>query len=750
MARVLFVTSRLPFPPREGHQLRSWHVLKALATQHEVTLLSFARADDELDAAGEMRSHLADVETFPIASERSKLALAWALLRSTFSREPFVSAKYASRAMRARIAELSRDADVVHFDMLPLMRYADAVPASVPIVYNAHNVEHVLLSTRARMHDNWLARLFLRRQLSRLLGFERHACRRAKLVLACSGTDAQLLRMLAPETRVTIVPNGVDLENNRPAHDSGNGRARLVFVGQMGWFPNRDGVEWFLHDVFPRIVLERPDAEFVLVGKTDGLEVPADIASHVKLAGFVPDLRPLVHAAAVYVVPLRAGSGTRLKVLEAMALGKAIVTTAIGSEGIVLRHGRSALYADDATTFAKAVVSLLGSPALRSELGTAARACAENHYGWDAIGLDLLAFYEPLLPDTWAPSQAEPVAGLAVAATHELPPVPQSVAEPVADPVPEARHATPETVSIAGPELALGTASITTPAPAFELESMPVPEPELETVSLHPPETVLEAAPDLFSAAVPEIPTETAPEPVLEATAGPVSESKPEVELEVETLPGSPPEPVLESMLEHTSDSILEPTAALESALIPESLPASIPKPLSTRKPRKKAASPRTQGVVEPIVEVAAIPPVEQAPKPERRRKPRKDSTAHQMQDVAEPTVEVTATPPADVAPKPERRRKPRKTGAANPVQDVAKPVGGASTDVSSDQTPKPERRRKPRKEIVARQGQVIARSGREVVPEPAPLPATTLARSQKPAAESITLRMERVIDPEL
>ena len=348
MASMLFVTSRLPFPPREGHQLRSWHVLKALATEHEVTLLSFARADDDLDAAGEMRSHLAGVETFPIASERSKLALAWALLRSTFSREPFVSTKYASRAMRARIAELSRDADVVHFDMLPLMRYADAVPASVPVVYNAHNVEHVLLATRARMHDNWLARLFLRRQLSRLLGFERNACRRAKLVLACSGTDAQLLRTLAPDTRVTIVPNGVDLENNRPARGSGNGRARLVFVGQMGWFPNRDGVEWFLHDVFPRIVLERPDAEFVLVGKADGLEVPADIASHVKLAGFVPDLRPLVHAAAVYVVPLRAGSGTRLKVLEAMALGKAIVTTSIGSEGIVLRHGRSALYADDA------------------------------------------------------------------------------------------------------------------------------------------------------------------------------------------------------------------------------------------------------------------------------------------------------------------------------------------------------------------------------------------------------------------
>jgi polysaccharide biosynthesis protein PslH len=414
MARVLFVTSRLPFPPREGHQLRSWHVLKGLAARHEVTLLSFARLDDDADAAEEMREHLAGLETFPIASERSKFALAWSLLRSALTREPFVSTKYASRAMRARIAELARDADVVHFDMLPLMRYADVVPAGVPVVYNAHNVEHVLLATRARLHGHPLVRRFLDSQLPRLLGFERRACERAKLVLACSTTDAEQLRTLAPGTRVEVVPNGVDLDGNRPAA-SANGRqkAKLVFVGQMGWFPNRDGIDWFLHDIFPRIVAARQDAEFVLVGKADGLEVPAEVASHVTLAGFVPDLRPFVHAAAVYVVPLRAGSGTRLKVLEAMALGKAIVTTTIGSEGIVLRDGKSALYADDASSFAAAVVTLLESPDLRESLGAAARKCAEQHYGWDAIGRDLLALYEPLLSERETSSAPTLVAEIA-------------------------------------------------------------------------------------------------------------------------------------------------------------------------------------------------------------------------------------------------------------------------------------------------------------------------------------------------
>lgn len=398
MARILFVTSRLPFPPTEGHQLRSWHLLRALASQHEVVLLSFLRREDDPSAIASMPVELAGVETFPIESGNSRLALLSALVRGSFGNEPFVAAKYASQAMGARIAALAGTVDAVHFDMLPLMRYADAVPASVPVIYNAHNVEHQLLDTRARIHPNRLARLFLRGQVSRLHAFERDACRRARLVLACSGTDAQLLRPLAPGVRVAIVPNGVDLEANVPARTPPS-KARLVFVGQMGWFPNRDGVEWFLREVFPRILIMRPDAEFILVGKHDGLPIPADVASHVTLAGFVPDLRPVVDSASVYVVPLRAGSGTRLKVLEAMALGKAIVTTSVGSEGIVLRHGHSALYADDAAGFADAVVSLLESATLRKRLAAAARSCAEMHYGWDSIGSDLLAFYAPLLPE---------------------------------------------------------------------------------------------------------------------------------------------------------------------------------------------------------------------------------------------------------------------------------------------------------------------------------------------------------------
>ncbi|MET0893754.1 MAG: glycosyltransferase family 4 protein [Pseudoxanthomonas sp.] len=399
MARILFITSRLPFPPREGHQLRSWHLLKALAQRHQVTLLSLMRGDDEAAGIVEMRRHLAGVETFPIATEGSRVALGWALLRSVLGHAPYVATKYASSALHSRIRQLAPGMDAVHFDMLPLMANADALPPGLPVVYNAHNVEHVLLSTRARMTGSRWIRYFLQGQLPRLLGFESRACQRADLVLACSEVDAEALRQLAPDARVAVVPNGVDLDANRPpaAGRPATRPGSLVFVGQMGWFPNRDGVEWFLAEVFPRILAARPQTGFVLIGKADGLQVPAAVAAQVTLAGFVPDLRPFVEAASAYVVPLRAGSGTRLKVLEAMALGKAIVTTSIGSEGIALRDGESALYADDADSFAAASIRLLDSPALAQQLGAAARACAEQHYGWEAVGQHLLDCYQQVL-----------------------------------------------------------------------------------------------------------------------------------------------------------------------------------------------------------------------------------------------------------------------------------------------------------------------------------------------------------------
>jgi len=396
MANVLMLTSRLPYPPREGHQLRSWHVLRALARQHRVTLLSVLRGDDAPDECAPLRDIVAGLELFPIPAERSRAALLGALARGVLGAHPFVVHKYTLPQLRARVAELAARTDLIHVDMLPLMAMLPPHDPR-PVVLNAHNVEHELLRQRAAVERGLAQRLFLRGQVGKLARFERAACARAAHVLACSSDDARQLGAMAPGTAVSVIPNGVDTHGSRPADGPAREPSRLVFVGQMGWFPNRDGVEWFLAEILPRIVAARPDATFEVVGKSAGLQIPAALRAHVRLAGFVDDVAPHVRDAGVYVVPLRAGSGTRLKILEAMAFGKAIVTTRIGAEGIALRDGVDAVFADTPQEFAAAVVRLLGSADEVSRLGANARATAQAHYDWDAVGAKLAPIYAGVL-----------------------------------------------------------------------------------------------------------------------------------------------------------------------------------------------------------------------------------------------------------------------------------------------------------------------------------------------------------------
>ena len=400
MARILMLTSRLPFPPREGHQLRSWHLLRALAREHEVTLLSFQRTDDAPDECDPLRSSVARLETFPIPAEHSKVPLLAAAACSLLGVTPFVVHKYTSAAMRTRIAELIGSTDIVHVDMLPLMAMVPDVPRrAFRLVLNAHNVEHLLLRQRVDVEVGGPQRLFLHSQLGKLERFEQAACVRADHVLACSADDAEQLAALAPQTPISVIANGVDAQANQPAPGVPKNSRQLIFVGQMGWFPNRDGVEWFLAEILPRILAQRSDVEFALIGKPGSLVVPEALRNHVRLLGFVKEVAPHVQDAGIYVVPLRAGSGTRLKILEAMAFGKALVTTRIGAEGIALRDDVDAVFADTPQEFAAAVLRLLDAPQEVARLGAAARANAEAHYDWRAIGAKLLPIYAGLSAD---------------------------------------------------------------------------------------------------------------------------------------------------------------------------------------------------------------------------------------------------------------------------------------------------------------------------------------------------------------
>jgi glycosyltransferase involved in cell wall biosynthesis len=257
------------------------------------------------------------------------------------------------------------------------------------IVFDDHNCEYVLQKraflTDLRIPARWPGAAYSFIQWQRLQRYEAQACRRADRVLAVSDADAAALHRLVPDVKATVVPNGIDTRAYRPTPAHADAPS-LVFTGTMDFRPNVDAVLWFAREVLPRIRARVADVRFTAVGQRPhrwlaGLrDDPA-----VTLTGFVEDTRPYIADAAVYVVPLRMGGGTRFKMLEALAMGKAVVSTTLGAEGFPVTHGQELLLADEPEDFAEAVAALLGAPERRTELGQAGRAFVEARYDWRVI-----------------------------------------------------------------------------------------------------------------------------------------------------------------------------------------------------------------------------------------------------------------------------------------------------------------------------------------------------------------------------
>jgi glycosyltransferase involved in cell wall biosynthesis len=246
-------------------------------------------------------------------------------------------------------------------------------------------VEH-LIWQRMRQHEHraW-RRALIGIESMKMRRSEAEICRRAQLTLAVSETDRSMLQQIAPEARTATIPTGVDTTyftpNGQPASDHS-----LVFTGSLDWFPNEDAILYFLDEILPAIRAAVPDVSCTFVGRnpTERLKV-ATTAAGVSLTGTVDDVRPYVQKSAVFIVPLRIGSGTRLKIFEALAMGRAVVSTTVGAEGLGLEDKKHFLRADTPSEFVHAVSSLMRDPARRDALGRAARELVETHYSWPQV-----------------------------------------------------------------------------------------------------------------------------------------------------------------------------------------------------------------------------------------------------------------------------------------------------------------------------------------------------------------------------
>ena len=399
--RLLFLCQTLPFPPDGGVWIRTYHVLRLLARTFDVTALCFERAGSvdgtrDLAAGRAALSRFANVEIFAIPQRQSRLRFVWDHCRSVALGRVYTTYLYESRAFRRRLADLLRSEafDLVHVDSLDLATYLPSCEG-LPVVCVHHDVESALLQGRARLERARWRRAYLAFQSGLMDEVERHWCGRIALNVAVSERDAALLKRQAPAARIAVVPNGVDMDEFRAEETAGTG---VAFVGGTNPFPNRDALDFFCEQILPRIRRGGAKVPVRWIGRASEQQQREYRDRHdVELTGYVEDARPLMRDAACHIVPLRVGGGTRLKILNAWAMGKAVVSTSIGCEGLAAADGQNILIRDDPKEFANAVLAVLEDEALRRALGESGRATAQRLYSWDVVGRRMVDAYQAVM-----------------------------------------------------------------------------------------------------------------------------------------------------------------------------------------------------------------------------------------------------------------------------------------------------------------------------------------------------------------
>jgi polysaccharide biosynthesis protein PslH len=388
--KILWVKAGGLVPPDIGGKIRSYCILKELAKTHAVTLFTFyaAHPNDLHSDLDDMFDRVVNL-SLPIATNRGVGELA-NFAKNIFSSLPHTVSKYCRPEVIARMRELlaGQNYDVIVCDFVVA---AAAIPWEVacPKVVFTHNVESLIWKRHLEVSRNPIWKLVSWGEYQKMMRFEKYFLGKSQHVLTVSEADRDFFSRFIDRSKMTVISTGVDTEYFRPAPGPEQPYS-LVFTGSMDWMPNEDGVLYFLHSILPLIRREIPQVSFTIVGRQPSSKLRAAAASEpgVQVTGTVEDIRRFVHQGSVYVVPLRIGSGTRLKIFEAMAMGKAIVSTSLGAEGLPISNDRDISIADSPEEFSRKVCLLLRDPGERRRLGSAARQLVEQHYSWSSVAAE--------------------------------------------------------------------------------------------------------------------------------------------------------------------------------------------------------------------------------------------------------------------------------------------------------------------------------------------------------------------------
>ncbi|MBF0478094.1 MAG: glycosyltransferase [Candidatus Omnitrophica bacterium] len=387
---ILFLAPRLPYPIDTGGKIRTFHNLKQLVSRNAVDLLCFSFNADDLKYEKIFKDMGINLHLVPAVS-LSGISAACSIF---FSPQPFSVDKYKSKEMARMVENLmgQKKYDVIHIDHIHMGQYAKYIQ-SIPVFVDDHNVEYRILERCADVEGSALKGWLYRGQAQKMKKYEKKFLGMVNGGFAVSDDDAKLLRDLNPgSSRIDVIPNGVDTEFFTP--ENVPEEQALVFTGSMDWMPNDDAMIYFCEAVFP--LLKDQDLKIYIVGKGPSHKLQELVARdpRIIITGRVDDVRTYMNRAKVFVVPLRIGGGTRLKILEAMAMEKAVVSTSIGAEGINYTKDQDIMIADKPEIFADTIRALLLDNDKRKTLGKQGRELVCRQYDWSIMGAKLNQIYK--------------------------------------------------------------------------------------------------------------------------------------------------------------------------------------------------------------------------------------------------------------------------------------------------------------------------------------------------------------------
>ena len=399
--KLLFLSPYLPSPPRSGGPRRIHGLLTELARRHEVSILAFtAPGEATEEALSSTREYCTEVVTVDNdrldrgVNQRQKRAIQLRSLFSPRSYERLIHHDPAfQRALNGMVGRTDYDVITAEFAQMACYR----VPPRARRVLDEHNIEYDILRRTANAGRSPVRKVYNRANYLKLRREEQAAWQQYDGITLTSERDEAILRRYAPGKPTAVIPNGVDTEHFRPS-DAPIEPGTILFFGAINYYPNTEGLLFFIDEVFPRVKRQQPGAQLWIVGQLPPPEITSRAAEDVVVTGLVEDVRAYIERAAVVIAPLRIGGGTRLKIVEAMSMGKPVVSTRLGAEGLDVTDGEDILLADTAEEFAKQVARALRDGALAGRIGAAARRSAEAKYSWRGAAARLERFYEELAP----------------------------------------------------------------------------------------------------------------------------------------------------------------------------------------------------------------------------------------------------------------------------------------------------------------------------------------------------------------